>query len=195
MEELEIISKFRLPRLLHIELCNRMDKYCSATCDRSPLLSCKYNHVNVQTCDIKQSRTCIQYRTLVHVMLIKYYVLPSSPRKTQKTQNMCVKTIDTCVSVPIYCEINKRNEGPSILTKKNLIRLYLKKKLTCSRGTCARKCMTIPPQDFHLNTKISLAIRSEFSCSNDVIVGHMMSYLTSAFKKNSSQCIFQVFMS
>ena len=67
MEELEKVSKFRLPRHLQIELCNRMDKYCSATCDRSPLLSCKYNHVNVQTCDIKQSR--IQYRTLVHVLL------------------------------------------------------------------------------------------------------------------------------
>lgn len=130
-----------------------------------------------------------------------YKILLCFPRRQGKpiqikTQNMCVKTIDTCVSVPIYCEINKRNEGPSILTQKKFNQtISKKKKLTCSRGTCARKCMTIPPQDFHLNTKISLAIRSEFSCSNDVIVGHMMSYLTSAFKKNSSQCIFQVFMS
>ena len=124
MEELEKVSKFRLPRHLQIELCNRMDKYCSATCDRSPLLSCKYNHVNVQTCDIKQSR--IQYRTLVHVLLY-FPRRQGNPIQIKKTQNICVKTIETCVSVAIYCEINKRNEGPSFLTQKKIIRLYLKK--------------------------------------------------------------------
>ena len=46
MAKLEIVSKFRLPRHLLMELkCKIMDKYCSAKCERTPLFFSKYNHV------------------------------------------------------------------------------------------------------------------------------------------------------
>ena len=42
---------------------------------------------------------------------------PDLRSRGHKNTNKCAKIMETCMSVAIYCEVNKRNDGPSFLTK------------------------------------------------------------------------------
>ena len=111
--------------------------HCSVTIKKTPLIFCKYSHVNVQTCNIKQSYT------ILHTFFLWNKVLPSPPEKN-----------NTGVSMGIYCEVNKRNNGSSFLIKFVLNLKYIIKSWLAREECALENDNTFPRFQFENVTTI-----------------------------------------